>query len=229
MSWIRKNLHPAFVIFVRLTVGVFLWMSLMRVLLLFEVSAHLQDVSLGRMALALFQGARFDLLVLGFAALPLVVLVGALDLFRVRETIKAGTVRVYAMAVSGIIFVFGLTNVFTFPSQGGFLSLADLASDDDLWTAASAARPWVSLVILALLMGSIFWRQFRSPTRYEVESPRWRGLMLALLLAGLAARGSLASHHLELADSQISANAWLNQLTVNPIWAFDKELARGPL
>jgi hypothetical protein len=225
------------------TLGLLLgFMSLNRFLLYRISLPWFEGATWEELALVFGMGLRFDLLVLGFLAMPLVVLsIFLRRMDRLGDLALRGLVACWGTLWTLVVLATVVSHGF-FSATGRQLTFLDLGSP--AWKGAElvgffGSASGVLLVAIAACEISIGWREWgrvggriqsdREALRAESPEPGegWRAvvprLLGPLLLAGLAARGTVTPHHLEKQHSLVSSNPALNQLVLNAVWSFDKK------
>lgn len=175
-------------------------------------------------------GLRFDLLVLGFFAIPLVTILPGILFFNFSEIKISFLIKLYLSAVSLIILF------------SSYISLPHyLMSERHFrWAQDSVFVSWplvgmgvyvlVHLIFLFLLLGclkSVWGRDYLRwaggwPQAWSPSLKLFVAYLLPLFIVALAARGTLGARHLELAHSEISVWPHVNELALNAVWCFDK-------
>lgn len=215
---------------------VLFWLSSLRVALYFFYYSNQVGFSLSLLE-AFFAGARFDVLILGFAAIPMVLIVWAYALgwspWKLRWFVSSYFFLV--VMICAVLAVFDaawvaqyherinhrfdlewlgqLSTTFEQISMGSLLAFTVLVV---LLTAIvlkilsrQSAKKWSELVLMAELNRV-------PPMRHTLR------FVWTLMWVALAARGTLTPHHLNAEHAEISADVVLNQLPVNPVWNLDK-------
>lgn len=209
--------------------GIFLiLMTLLRYIFFFLSRQKFEFVYGSTIFQAFYVGVRFDLLVLGFLFLPIVTIWPLLILNEAKDRLVEKILRLY------------LSFVWLAIVASSYLSLPTYLAKDQhfrwkrdvfqMLPLDSVSALLVSLIFLtALAVGIKSISKVKRRPRFELgprKSSLWVQLIVALLvpilIVGLAARGTLAAHHLEKADSEISPWENVNELTLNAVWAIDK-------
>lgn len=237
-SWRHLNLWQKKAVPVLLLLLAF--MSLNRFLLYRTGLVWFENASWWEIAQTFWMGFRFDLLVLGFFAMPLVLVSVGL---RRMDRWGDATLRVLLVCWGGVwtlVVLLSLLSHGFFVLAGRHLTFWDLAT---LTTRGSelagffTATSGLLLLAIAACEVSIGWREWGRAARairseraksVEATAPERLGMVALrlvgpLLLAGLAARGTVTPHHLEKQHSLVSSNPSLNQLVLNAVWTFDKK------
>lgn len=226
----QKALLPVFGVWL-------LFMSLNRLLIFRTAPTFVEGARWGDLAEIFWMGFRFDLLVLGFFLLPVV----PLSWFCRRAGVRLVHLLFLYLALSWtVIVIMALVGHGFFYAEGRHLSWWDLQSLLDGGSSASGhgtfyLSMWGLLSIVIYTLQLLIGLRELERARRRVISLRKMSPMMGegffeaalrawgpLLLVGLAARGTVTPHHLEKSHSLITSSASLNQLVLNPVWAFDK-------
>jgi hypothetical protein len=208
---------------------ILLWMSWLRLVLFFyniypDHGFH-QDL-----AASLFTGARFDLLVLGFAWIPVFVFYWIFYFLGGLAKASKGF-KSYFLFLILLISLLSVLDLFWFHSKGMRLNYLAL-SEDGFWAVADKAADFrlVSAIPLMLLPGLIIflttlWKLNIADTEpsARVSEKVMLNLVLSFIVVASAARGTWTAHHLEWAHAQVSNLKLLNELSINPLWNLDKK------
>lgn len=208
-----------------------LLMSLLRYVLYFLTRAQFDWVETVVAGQAFFVGLRFDLLVLGFLCLPLVTLFPLLFFLNIQEKNLALILKIYLLLNWSLIVGSSLLSLPHYVLTGQHFRWRE-QKDFFVWPAWDAVTSIliISIFFLLLLGGykTILKRAFFQSSQWP-KLAVWsrRGeivfrFLVPFLLVALAARGSLAPHHLGKQDSEISVWRHVNELALNPIWCFNK-------
>lgn len=216
-----KNLQPL----VRTSFFLLLWMSWLR-LVLFLYTIYPDQGLPEDLAMALFTGFRFDLLVLGFIWIPIWVLFWSSYFFG-RISQISGLLKIYMGFVILTIAVLSVFNFYWFRAKAVTMNYLAL-SQDGVWAIVDnlgdlrlmSSLPLMILPGFFLFLFTI-WKQ--NITDYSEKRLKvLLNLFFSLLIVASCARGTWTAHHLELQHAQISTNKTLNQLVLNPLWNLDK-------
>lgn len=215
-----------------------LGMTLTRFLLFFLSRSAFSIIPVTDTLMAFLTGFRFDLLILGFVMIPVVLAhtVFALTNFWPKHARRGLTIYLSLFWV--IIAVYS-----TF--EGLFFILQSRHGNvQDVWTAGirllTDANEILGFTTLALFLGIMIFvtligaRGFlraeavpleKNPSRQKKASVGELILrvFVPLFVVALAARGTVTAHHLERAHSQVSSWDIVNELALNSAWVFDKE------
>ncbi|MBX3034529.1 MAG: hypothetical protein KF865_11450 [Bdellovibrionaceae bacterium] len=223
-----KNLLPA------LLQALFL-MELIRFLIFWNSRTHFILMENAEILKAFAVGLRFDSLVLGFAMIP-VVLIVLLAAWLRRGLVIAGRLSCWFLILFWLFFCgLSMFDLFFFSFSGRHLTVYDFSGGDGRFATTVGQRlGWETLLLtigIFLCLAVLGLRGFikaDAPER-EMPGPAWSwGRRLGfsfgtLLLVALAARGTVTPHHLEKSHSEVSSFSVVNQLVLNPLWAFDKK------
>lgn len=223
-SWIEL-LRPVFFCLVL--------MSLSRFITYWAISEDFTGVDEMNIIAAFVTGVRFDALVWGFFLIP-VVLLSQLSIFVPRTwTQLVGLIRFYLMCVWTLVAAALLVDEFFFAFHHRHWTWTDLQAGDFSFLTEASQR-WGGLTLSLLLAIRVLvgiggvrgFFQWQASSEMESGSLSWDkrlGLWVwPLLLVALAARGTVTAHHLGMEHSEVSAHPWVNQLSLNVVWAFDK-------
>ena len=181
-------------------------------------------------------GFRFDLLIVGFMLIPVVVL---LTVQALMESWPRGMIRLYRIYLGfawTIICSLTFVDFFFFTNNGKRMRFAEYMS----WNPEMFLEQWhkilpnqsvifaiISVLLFALGLMMIFGLRFGDWK--DEYSPRKGGkleivlrLVFPLILVALAARGTIEPHHLALEHSVVSSVSAINEMALNPLWCFDK-------
>lgn len=223
--------------FVALGRPLLMWMiffSAMRFLVWFSASNMFLEATTAQTALAFFTGARFDLLIIGFALIPVVLFGIAAASTGVGFELMPVLTKAWLAIFWWIAGLLAVTDWLFFAVQGRRLTVYDLFHGDLSFLSrggnivGNTTAVLVIMIFLCLLiLGARQILQMKNPervvTREEGLGARILRLGGPVLVVALMARGTIGAHHLEKAHSEISDNLHLNQLVLNPVWAFDKK------
>ena len=213
---------------------ILLWMSLLR-LLLFAALYQGRTGFHPDLPLAFFTGARFDLLILGFFWIPVVLFTWVYaTLGDPRKLLKF--YKLYFCALILMEFDFAWWDLLWVAAHQTRLNSQFFSSDfrsliSSGVTVLGSVRAFIFPASMGLsafgLILSVWWLKFPKQKDgsegVSTSFPLWTIQIIAsLLMVALAARGTWTAHHLNAEHAQISNNPWLNQLALNPIWNADK-------
>ncbi|MFP5518955.1 MAG: hypothetical protein ACLGGX_03575 [Bdellovibrionia bacterium] len=214
------------------------FLTLIRLNLFFlSTNPQLETASFAEVYMSFLTGARFDLLVLGFVLIPVVLghLAQALSAqwLKLNEVITKVWLIVFwvlAMLLNWIDFyIYHRTGLRArWPDYAEFFygSLVD-------FTQQLPFKIWGLFAFILLLMLGLgiyvilnpaygYWKDSYSPqrgTRFEI----FMRIVLPLALVAVAARGTFEPHHLDYRHSLISNDTRLNEMALNPMWCLDKD------
>lgn len=185
---------------------------------------------------AFFAGIRFDLLIYGFVLIPIVLLLLVQAISEKWPGFMFIFYRIYFALVWLMICGLNFVDFFFFSRFGRHMRFADY----ERWTPESLMEQWhvlqpnqawiyFSITALLLILGLMLvkalkfgiWKDEFSPDSGNTFEISWR-VVLPIVLVGLAARGTVEAHHLELAHSEVSDNTVINEMALNAVWCFDK-------
>ena len=216
-----KSLKPL----VQISFYLLIWMSWLRIVLflytIFPESGIPTDL-----AMSLFAGLRFDLLVLGFIWIPIWFSYWIFYLLG-RVSQISGLFKFYWVLVILITTSLAVIDFYWFTAK--YLRMNyEVLSSDGFWIIAEQAAntkyltalPLIILPALALLIYTIL--KFYLVDYSEKPTKVILNLIFSFLIVASAARGTWTAHHLEWQDSQVSDTQSLNELALNPLWNLDK-------
>jgi hypothetical protein len=218
------------------TLLILLWMSILRLLLFGAVYSGIIGFH-PDLPKAMLVGVRFDLLILGFFWIPVVLFTWLVAIMTDPRKLF-GFWKIYFAFIVLLIFDLSWTDLFwasvhlTRLNSEFFHSTFRVVLETG-WNVLGVTRGLVFTSAMAFsafgMILSIYWQQLPkdkpNPIRQRVESPPlifFLQLIGSFLLVGLAARGTLTAHHLNIEHAQVSENPAVNQIPLNPIWNMDK-------
>ena len=203
-------------------------MSVIRFMFFFLSAPSFEIIEKSMIWQAFFVGLRFDLLVLGFVFIP-VVLVGPLwFLWGGSETSFGKLLKVYLSVIWVIIIISSAVSLPHYLLDGRHFRWSDSIYAPALDVTSMTLVALIFLFMMASILKSL-WKYF------EISFPRILKttqlpaflevilrILAPILLVILAARGSVGPHHLEKEDAQISAWENVNELSLNSVWSINK-------
>lgn len=210
-----------------------IFMSVFRFITWFAEPSIFQLVAREDLLMAFFVGFRFDLLVVGFLLIPVVVVAEALAILGFWNLNLEKSIKVALSVLWSIVVLFSYLDFlfyFQFHRRWTWFDaqLSGLQFIFDGWKAMEM-RVSVMTGLLVLGLWIVGGRQVERTHSLFIEDrhpQNWQKafmLLLPILVVGLMARGTVTPHHLERRHSQISGFAPLNELAINVLWAFDKQ------
>lgn len=162
-------------------------------------------------------GVSFDLLVLGFLLIPVVVGGSAAVFAPVKADRFYLVSRIYLGLAWVGVTVLAAVDAVSFPSLGRHLRRTDVP----VWTPDTTSVMTVFILFCIALVGLRSWTSAASGT----ASPRYGFLRWAacLLAVALMARGTVTAHHLGREHTEISPANGVRELVMNSAWALDKD------
>jgi len=223
-------------------------MSLQRLVLFLVVVRHWLFGSDGlTIAMSFINGARFDLCVLGFINIPVLFIVWGISTdFMVHTSnkflqwVRSWLLWIYIAMTTLTIHVLGFFDMMFFTSSNHRWTYYDWQSSGFEFVGRVASA-WGTLFTVGVIVLFIMLWLFRCIlTMYKVrlhsavalENLKYAGSTATLVATGiiipffvtaLAARGTWTAHHINIEHSQVSQIQALNQMTLSPVWAFDKK------
>lgn len=185
------------------------------------------------LASAFFTGARFDVLVLGFVLIP-VVLAGSVVVLANFAVERAMSFFLRFLAgVWAVVCGLAAADLLFFCESGRRMTLIDLRQGADFFSAVSEKQGLgtvtlvIAIFVCTWILGAREILSARIARRDEhAMDPAWKTwgrIVIPLLIVGLMARGTVTAHHLERAHSEVSVIPAVNELALNAVWCFDKE------
>ncbi len=215
--------------FLKPTLLILLWMSGLRLLLFWTIFQPPIDWH-PEIPAAFAAGVRFDLLVLGFFWIPVILFTWAACLFvSPRKTFFFW--KMYFAVVVLIIFDLSWLDFFwsaqhmsrinhEFFFQGAWVMI------DQGWQIVGHGLAWLVTALMALTALALIWVLHKLPMKKDYSLPgpwkiAWQSFVVFLLVAS-AARGTWTPHHLNIEHAQVSDSDLVNQLPLNAVWNLDK-------
>ncbi|MEZ0392990.1 MAG: hypothetical protein ACAH59_12290 [Pseudobdellovibrionaceae bacterium] len=210
------------------TLLILLWMTGLRLLLFVALFYH-QIGFHPDLPAALWAGFRFDLLIMGFFWIPIVLLTWAVCLIMPPR---------YLFFFWKLYFVVGILIIFDFSWMDFFWTAvtnrrldshffnADLKFIlDQGWHLVGETKAWIvtlamgfsSLGLVLAIYGLKLEKNYNLPSKTKLAVE----FFLSFFLVASAARGTWTAHHLRGEDALVSTDAILNQLPLNPLWNLD--------
>jgi hypothetical protein len=249
MNSLMNALDRSSQIFIKLMIfngSVLFSMSLQRLVLFLIVVRHWIFGADGlTIASSFINGARFDLCVLGFINIPVLFITWAIssDFFvntssKSLQFLRKWILGIYLGLATLAIHVLGLFDMMFFAANSHRWTNYDWhESGFSFFSKVSSA--WGGLFTFGVIcMFLILWISRCVFTLYKLyfqgqpENGRlgksrvvllMTGFLLPIFILASAARGTWTPHHLNIEHSEVSQIQALNQMTLSPIWAFDKK------
>lgn len=218
---ILKSLKPL----VQMSFYILLWMTWLRIVL-FLYNIYPEHGIPSDLAASLFAGFRFDLLVLGFAWIPIWVLYWFFH-FLGRVSQVSGLFKAYFFLIVLGTTLLTIVDFYWFNARTVRMTFETL-SPDGFWAVADQATNWrlwsaIPLIVLpGFVLGLLSLWKMNIADYSEKPMKVLLNFIFSLLIVASAARGTWTAHHLELADAQVSSFRALNELALNPWWNLDK-------
>lgn len=222
---LRALIKPTFVIL--------LWMSALRALIFVGVYSN-QIGWHSDLPAAFFAGFRFDLLIMGFFWIPIVLITWAIAMFASPRKLFSWW-RVY-LAIS-VLFIFDLywmdllwTAGKNFRLNHEFMDASRQVAMDTGWTALGRSRAMVFTASMAVsslgLLFLIYWTPLKEFKKKLSSQALIVWAIFSVFAVAFAARGTFTPHHLNIEHAQVSQDPekgpLINQLPLNPVWNMDK-------
>lgn len=199
-------------------------LSFVRFLFYWRAQPLFDSVPVEDLLKAFGMGFRFDLLLLGFVMIPVVIFLTAISWFclwskRVRQVLK-----VYFIATWIGIVTLEFFDLRFFATAGRHLTIFDQGFSP---FAVGGVFDVLILVFIGVAgVGSFLvldWPNTVKIGRVEPVSRRIVTTLVPIILVALAARGTVTAHHLEKEHSEVSEHPVVNHLVVNSPWAYSKK------
>lgn len=209
-------------------------MSLFRFLVGWGFPRFFAEAARFEMLAAFGTGVRFDLLILGFLAIPLVLLALLFRGSAFHPKVFWKICSVYGLSAWTLISGLSLVDFLFFSQAGRRMTWVDWQSGRLTAEVHRALRLLnTELLILCGLIFVLAWvgggreifRAFsnRGALAALERKTFWRGWIVLTFLVALAARGTVTAHHLEWRHAErISALRSVQELALNPAWTWDK-------
>ena len=182
---------------------------------------YYQNLPLSTKITIFFQGMRFDLLVMGFFLLPVVLILELSSILGVWSKIERQWGKYWMAGCWTLWSVLSYLGGLEYVRSGRFWTIYDLQerhfpiffSNTDIW-------------LFTFVMVGIWITGLMATAQVEVpeflDGVKKEILLIPILVTALFARGTVTPHHLRREDSIITSYAPLNELVLNPAWVFDK-------
>lgn len=211
------------------TLLILIWMSLLRALL-FAAVFYSKLGFHADLGTAFFAGFRFDLLVLGFAWIPVVTLTWLWALWWSPRKLLF-LFKIYFVVLVLLLFDLAWLDLFwtavtSFRLNHEFFLADSKAILDQGWKLLGASRSWISTLgmgfsslALVLMIHSVKWKSTYTATPKALLILK---MFLSFFLVASAARGTWTAHHLNIEHAQVSSQPLVNQIPLNAAWNLDK-------
>lgn len=222
-------------------------MTLQRLVLFLVVVRHWLFGADGfTVMMSFITGARFDLCVLGFMNIPVLLMVWAMSTDAVVTSpslvvqfLRRWLLWIYLVVTTLIIHMLGLLDMMFFAANNHRWTYFDL-QETGFSFLSKVVGAWggvftfgvVILFVMLWALRCVFTLYKLQLLETPLENLKYReskaaliviGVVLPLFVTALAARGTWTPHHIALEHSEVSQNQSLNQMTLSPVWAFDKK------
>ncbi|NUM57420.1 MAG: hypothetical protein HUU56_02250 [Bdellovibrionaceae bacterium] len=217
-----------------LLIGLVLPYSLFRIYLYINLYLVNHSFNFFDLIQMLWMGLRFDLCVTGFLFIPIYLIALGLFLFNFNWVVKVlkflghsfiALVYVVVFCVYFLNLPFFIKNArFGIPfwmRSEDYRSLWDLTIYPSYWSFNYLSEFQFTHVILVILF-SLLMSLTVIPLPQVVFKRRGWVFISYLLVIILLARGKIGQHHLRYEDSLFSKYKLVNELSLNPLWVFDK-------
>ncbi|WP_413289732.1 hypothetical protein [Bdellovibrio sp. HCB337] len=222
-------------------------MTLQRLVLFLVVVRHWLFGADGvTIASSFVMGLRFDLCVLGFINIPLLFVTWAIcsDYFvnsqnKFVQFFRKWSLGIYLAITTFVIHLLGMLDLMYFAGNGRRWTYYDWQKSG-LDFVSQISEKWGFVFTTGVVVLFIFLWAFRCMVQlYRAELQKTPlqserlaqskvllillGVVLPFFVVALAARGTWTAHHINAEHAEVSQNPALNQLTLSPVWAFDKK------
>jgi len=211
--------------------GVFLlFMSLIRLYILFYFSA--ESYALSEVAAALFLGMRLDASVLGYIFLLPTLTVFLICLLRARflQAYLYGAARLYFGVMITVVFLlsFGDIAYFSFFGEHATLMIFGLFDDDTealIRTAFENYNVAFVIAVVIVILGMLYYAIYKIVQEKQQLNVKWgylkgcASIFGFIVLLALLGRGSLAMFPLAYNTPDPTSNHFLNKVAKSPIFA----------
>ncbi|MGE0634180.1 MAG: hypothetical protein AB7O96_17325 [Pseudobdellovibrionaceae bacterium] len=182
-----------------------------------------------KMSALFIMGLRFDLLVIGFALMPVACTIWVYNFFSVFFKNAEPSLRYCLHSLTGLwLLIFGLAVVAANYFDGLQFSVTkERLSPSRLDIAIENAAPLMQypfykatfsffiVVSVALLLFRTFYIHIENKKLHNL----WLSFIFTLIVA-MASRGTWTPHHLNINHSKITNIELINNLVLNPIWSY---------
>ncbi len=203
-------------------------MSLIRLMFFFLSAASFEIIEQNVIWQAFFVGLRFDLLVIGFVFIPVVLVVPIWLILGGSESLCIKFLKLFFSLTWILIILSSAVSLPHYISEGRHFRWLDPIYRPNLDVVSMILVSLIFLFMMASVLRSV-WKYFEYlfPTILKRTGlPAFLEVFVRILgpilLVILAARGSVGAHHLEKEDSQISVWENVNELGLNSLWCINK-------
>lgn len=222
-------------------------MSLQRLVLFLVVVRHWLFGADGfTIASSFVMGLRFDLCVLGFINIPVLLLTWVISTDSVANSsnkalrfFRQWSLVIYLGVTTFIIHLLGMLDLMYFASAGRRWTYYDWQGSG-LSFISQVSGKWGFVFTTGVVVLFVFLWVFRCLMQlYRVQLQKMPlqserlaqskallilfGAVLPFFIVALAARGTWTAHHINAEHAEVSQNPALNQMALSPVWAFDKK------
>jgi hypothetical protein len=158
---------------------------------------------------------------------------------RILQSLRKWTLWIYLGTTTLVIHVLGLFDMMFFAANGHRWTYFDW-QESGLLFLGKIASAWgglftfgvTALFLLLWIFRCIFTLYKLQPQATPLEETKFgkskaallvTGFLLPLFVVALAARGTWTAHHINIEHAEVSQIQALNQMTLSPVWAFDKK------
>lgn len=241
---LSKKYSALFTKQLRIFFDLLVMLSIFRLVLFVANRTIFLESNIWEIFLAFFQGIRFDILVLGFIAMPLVFW----NILHALQAPYIGNAKIFRTylyltwilicILNAVNFIFFNTNLQHFSlkhySEWPFHMLLVESMDKSTLVLGLSCFAICLLKAIKIISKYSYNQNIQIVENKKIcqtlgfiqnDNRKFFMLLRVLwptILVALCARGTLRAHHLEKVDSEISANQALNELVLNPMWTLDK-------
>lgn len=211
------------------TLLILVWMTLLRLLLYVTLFTKQLGIhpDLGK---ALFAGFRFDLCVLGFLWIPIVVITWLSAFFTSPRKLFFAW-KLYFVVIILLTFDLYWMDLFWTAVSNARLNSEFFTADsrvilDQGWKIVGNQKAWICTLAMGISsLGLVLWlyglkikKTYDLPNRAQLAGE----ILLSVFLVAFAARGTWTPHHINIEHAQVSSEPLMNQIPLNPLWNLDK-------
>ncbi len=203
-------------------------MSVIRFMFFFLSAPSFEIIERSIIWQAFFVGFRFDLLVLGFIFIPVVIAAPCWLLLGGTEGFCTKFLKIYFSLTWVLIILTSAVSLLHYVREGRHFRWLDPIYEPSLDITSVTLATLIFLFMIASVLKSV-WNYFEYSFPFIIKTTRLPAtvevtlrILAPILLVILAARGSVGAHHLEKEDAQISAWENVNELGLNSVWCINK-------
>lgn len=232
-----EHFRKVFVSFYKMIVVFLMMLTLLRFMNYFLSREHFVEASVLQLCTVFLTGVRFDLLVMGFVFMPVMLVMILQTILKFWSEKMRHVYRTYwgTFWISTCFINFADLPFYFY--QGRHVRGGEIF-DFSFFPFILSQLGYTSIllvqgiIVFILLLGFKFIFAWALPkvaqtVRLTPANPKdylqaLFKLLFPIFVVALCARGTLTPHHLEKQHSEITDNERLNELALNPLWAIDK-------